>query len=58
MSVKEANEITVKVTCSNDELIKHLINKGLLKVENLHLWLLSNSKELEIRWINNKRYFI
>lgn len=28
MSVKEENEITVKVTCSNDELIKHLTNKG------------------------------
>ena len=31
MSVKEANEITVKVTCSNDELIKHLINKGFIE---------------------------
>ena len=28
MSVKEENEITIKVTCSNDELIKHLTNKG------------------------------
>ncbi len=28
MSVKETNEITIKVTCSNDELIKHLTNKG------------------------------
>ena len=28
MSVKEDNEITIKVTCSNTELIKHLINKG------------------------------
>lgn len=28
MSVKEENEITIKVTCSNDELIKHLIKKG------------------------------
>ena len=31
MSLKEANEITVKVTCSNDELIKHLTNKGFIK---------------------------
>lgn len=28
MSVKEENEITIKVTCSNDELIKRLTNKG------------------------------
>ena len=28
MSVKEEKEITIKVTCSNDELIKHLTNKG------------------------------
>ena len=28
MSVKEENEITIKVTFSNDELIKHLTNKG------------------------------
>lgn len=28
MSVKEENEITIKVTCSNDELVNHLINKG------------------------------
>ena len=28
MSVKDENEITIKVTCSNDELIKHLTNKG------------------------------
>lgn len=28
MSVKEENEITVKVICSNEELIKHLTNKG------------------------------
>lgn len=28
MSIKEKNEITIKVACSNDELIKHLINKG------------------------------
>lgn len=28
MSVKEENEITVKVTCSNAELIKHLRDKG------------------------------
>lgn len=28
MSVKEENEITIKVTCSNDDLIKHLTNKG------------------------------
>ena len=28
MSVKEENEITIKVTCSNDELIKILTNKG------------------------------
>lgn len=28
MSIKEENEITIKVACSNDELIKHLINKG------------------------------
>lgn len=28
MSIKEENEITIKVVCSNDELIKHLINKG------------------------------
>lgn len=28
MSVKEENEITVKVTCSNDQLINLLTNKG------------------------------
>ena len=28
MSIKEEKEITIKVACSNDELIKHLINKG------------------------------
>ena len=28
MSVKEANEITIKVTCSNEQLIKHLAEKG------------------------------
>lgn len=28
MSEKKENEITLKVTCSNDELIKHLTNKG------------------------------
>lgn len=28
MSLKEEKEITIKVTCSNDELIKHLTNKG------------------------------
>ena len=28
MSVKEENEITIKVTCSNNELINHLIKKG------------------------------
>jgi adenylate cyclase class IV len=28
MSVKEENEITIKVICSNDELIKHLTKKG------------------------------
>ena len=28
MSVKEENEITIKVICSNDELIKTLIDKG------------------------------
>ena len=28
MSVKEENEITIKVICSNDELIKLLTNKG------------------------------
>ena len=28
MSVKEANEITIKVTCSNEQLIKHLTEKG------------------------------
>lgn len=28
MSIKEENEITIKVACSNDELIKHLMNKG------------------------------
>lgn len=28
MSVKNENEITIKVICSNDELIKLLINKG------------------------------
>ena len=31
MSVKEENEITIKVTCSNDELIKILTNKGFCK---------------------------
>ena len=30
-SVKEDNEITIKVTCSNTALIKHLINKGFNK---------------------------
>lgn len=28
MSVKEENEITIKITCSNEQLIKHLTNKG------------------------------
>lgn len=28
MSIKEENEITIKVICSNDELINHLTNKG------------------------------
>ncbi len=28
MSVKEANEITIKITCSNEQLIKHLTDKG------------------------------
>ncbi len=28
MSVKEANEITIMVTCSNEQLIKHLTEKG------------------------------
>ena len=28
MSVKEENEITIKITCSNDELIKDLKSKG------------------------------
>lgn len=28
MSIKEENEVTIKVICSNDELIKHLIKKG------------------------------
>lgn len=28
MSIKEENEITIKVACSNDELIKHLVNKS------------------------------
>ena len=28
MSIKEENEITIKVVCSNDELIRHLTNKG------------------------------
>lgn len=28
MSVKEENEITIKITCSNDKLIKDLKNKG------------------------------
>lgn len=28
MSVKEANEITIKVTCSKEQLIKHLAEKG------------------------------
>lgn len=28
MSVKEENEITIRVICSNEELIKNLINKG------------------------------
>ena len=28
MSVKEANEITIKVTCSKEQLIKHLAKKG------------------------------
>lgn len=31
MSIKEENEITIKVTCSNDELIKHLTNKGFIE---------------------------
>ncbi len=31
MSIKEGNEITIKVTCSNDELIKHLTNKGFIE---------------------------
>ena len=28
MAVKEANEITIKVTCSKEQLIKHLAEKG------------------------------
>lgn len=28
MSVKEENEITIRVTCSKEELIKHLVDKG------------------------------
>lgn len=28
MSVKEENEITIKITCSNEQLIKHLADKG------------------------------
>ena len=28
MSLKEANEITIKITCSNEQLIKHLTDKG------------------------------
>ena len=28
MSVKEVNEITIKVTCSKEQLIKHLAEKG------------------------------
>ena len=28
MSVKEENEITIKITCSNEQLIKHLTDKG------------------------------
>ncbi len=28
MAIKEENEITVKVICSKDELIKSLVDKG------------------------------
>lgn len=28
MSVKEENEITIKITCSNEQVIKHLTDKG------------------------------
>ena len=31
MSVKEENEITIKITCSNEQLIKHLTDRGFIK---------------------------
>lgn len=37
MSVKEENEITIKVICSNDELIKHLTKKGFNEVRKFTL---------------------
>ena len=37
MSIKEDNEITIKITCSNDELIKHLTNKGFKEGEKFTL---------------------
>ena len=37
MSIKEENEITIKVICSNDELIKLLTSKGLNESEKFTL---------------------
>lgn len=37
MSVKEENEVTIKVTCSNEDLIKYLTSKGFKEVERFTL---------------------
>lgn len=37
MSVKDENEVTIRVTCSNEDLIKYLTSKGFNEVERFTL---------------------
>lgn len=50
MSVEEENEITIRVVCSNDELIKHLTSKGFYEGRNFTLddyYLIPKDLEIE-----------
>ena len=64
MSVKEENEITIKITCSNDELIKDLKSKGFKEGRKFSLddyYLIPNNlniNELSIREILSKSIII
>lgn len=63
-NIKEENEITIKITCSNDELIKRLINKGFKEGQKFSLddyYLIPNSfniNEMTTRDILSKAIII